>query len=313
MRKLNIKISKKTKNLIFLSNFIKDYQVGLTPNPDILCNRQIKFNLFFQHATETLNCDAIATGHYAQTSFGSFLEKFKDDEDVRLLKAEDTFKDQTFFLSQVPQSALRRCMFPVGSMNKHEVKEIADKIGLDKIARKKESIGICFIGDRTFQSFINEYIDVAPGNFVDVDTGKIVGTHLGIHNWTLGQRCNIAGSLKPLFVQRKDPGTSTIYVAAGTENPFLWTDMLYTQNPFWIRNSPFEFKNLFNCEFRFQHTKPLTKCTIYKANATGDKLLIKLDEPLRSITPGQYAVFYKDNECLGSSRIISPGPTLHFR
>lgn len=259
-----------------------------------------------------MKCDAIATGHYAKSSFGAFLENFKEGSDVKLLQAEDTFKDQTFFLSQVPQLALRRSMFPVGTLNKHQVKEIADEIGLHRIAKKKESIGICFIGSRTFQKFINDYIDVNPGNFVDIDTGKVVGTHLGIHNWTLGQRCNIHSALKAFFVYRKDPQTSTIYVAGGTNHPFLWTDIFYTKEPFWISKSPLKSRNLLNCQFRFQHTKPLTNCIIYKANSTGDKLLVKLDKPLRSITPGQYAVFYKDDECLGSSRIFDSGPSINF-
>lgn len=204
-------------------------------------------------------------------------------------------------------------MFPIGTLNKHEVKDIADKIGLHRIARKKESIGICFIGDRTFQTFINDYIDVKPGNFVDIDSGKVVGTHQGIHTWTIGQRCNISGVPKAYFVYRKDLQASTIYVAAGTDHPFLWTDMFYTNDPVWIGKSPLESTNLLNCQFRFQHTKPLTNCTIYKSNAAGDKLLIKLEKPLRSLTPGQYAVFYKDQECLGSSRIVNSGPSINFR
>lgn len=295
------------------SNFIKDYQEGLTPNPDILCNRQIKFNLFFKHAIDNLKFDAIATGHYAQTSFGSFLEHYEDSKEVRLMQSRDTFKDQTFFLSQVPQSSLRRCMFPIGSMNKYEVKEIADKINLHKIARKKESIGICFIGDRTFQTFISDYINEKPGNFVDIDSGKVVGTHRGIHNWTLGQRCNISGVSKAFFVYRKDPETSTVYVASGTDHKFLWTDIFYTKEPFWLGKSPMESQNILSCQFRFQHTHPLSDCILYKSNVSGDKLMIRLDEPQRSITPGQYAVFYKDNECLGSSRIYDSGPSINFR
>lgn len=295
------------------SNFIKDYQEGRTPNPDILCNRQIKFNLFFKHATDVLKCDAIATGHYARSSFGNFLENYKDDVDVRLLQAEDLFKDQTFFLSQVPQPALRRCMFPVGTLNKHQVKEIANEIGLNAIVKKKESIGICFVGERNFQDFINDYVDVSPGNFIDIDTGNVVGTHKGLHNWTLGQRCNISGCLKPFFVYRKDLESSTIFVAAGTDHPFLWTDIFFAKDPFWIRSSPLSSSNLLACQFRFQHTKPLTNCTIYKANPAGDKLLITLEKPLRSITPGQYAVFYKEDECLGSARIFNSGPSINFR
>lgn len=257
-----------------------------------------------------LKCDAIATGHYAKTSFGNYLEHYEPDQDVKLLESGDKFKDQTFFLSQVPQDALKRCMFPLGDLNKHQVKEIAKQIGLRRIAQKKESTGICFIGNRTFQSFISDYVDIKPGDMVDVDNGIIVGKHEGIHNWTLGQRCKIQGVKKPYFVYRKDPSTSTIFVAAGTDHPLLWTDTFYTSEPFWIRKSPFEdSKNLFKCQFRFQHTKPLTNCTIYKSEDAAEKLLIVLDKPLRSITPGQFAVFYKDGECLGSSRITSPCPS----
>jgi tRNA (5-methylaminomethyl-2-thiouridylate)-methyltransferase len=228
------------------------------------------------------------------------------------LEATDTFKDQTFFLSQVPEKYLRKTMFPVGEYSKHRVKEMASEIGLPKISKKKESTGICFIGDRTFQDFISEYIDVKPGNFVDINSGKIVGQHLGIHNWTLGQRAKIGGQKKPYFVCRKDVESSTIYVAAGTNHPSLYSDMLYTQDPHWINDSPFKDGNYLICSFRFQHTKPLTKCLIYKANEAGNRLILKLEKPLRSMTPGQFAVFYKDGECLGSSRILEAGPSRNF-
>jgi tRNA-5-taurinomethyluridine 2-sulfurtransferase len=157
------------------SNFIREYQEGFTPNPDILCNRIIKFDLFYKHAVENLGCDALATGHYAKTSFGSFLENFKKNDDVALLEAADTFKDQTFFLSQVPQEALRRCMFPIGSMEKLQVRKIAEKIGMHSIARKNESTGLCFVGKRSFQSFITDFIEDKPGHFVDIDTGEVIG------------------------------------------------------------------------------------------------------------------------------------------
>lgn len=290
----------------FCRNFISEYQEGLTPNPDVLCNRVIKYNLFYKYATERFGCDAIATGHYAKTSFGDFLENYKSNEDVKLLEAADTFKDQTFFLSQVPQNALKHCMFPVGSLKKREVKQIAQEIGLKSIARKDESTGLCFVGKRTFQSFIAEFIDDNPGKFVDIETGKVIGEHRGIHHWTLGQRTRLLGP-KGYFVYKKDPVNRIIYAVSGTEHPLLFSDIFYTANPFWIRKNPFVDRNLLECEFRFQHTKPKVKCKIYQANADGSKLLIKLDEPLRSISPGQYAVLYKDGECLGSSRITDSG------
>lgn len=229
---------------------------------------------------------------------------------MRLLQSADTFKDQTFFLSQVPQVALRRCMFPIGNLNKHEVKQIARDIGLDYVARKKESIGICFVGDRNFARFIEEYIDMKVGKFIDIDTGKVVGEHKGVHYWTLGQRCNISGCLKAYFVCRKDVESSVIYVAAGTDHPFMHSDIFYTREPVWIGKSPLDERNFIKCQFRFQHTKPLTECTIYRANSDGSRLIVKLAEPLRSITPGQYAVFYDGRECLGSSRIFNFLPSI---
>jgi tRNA (5-methylaminomethyl-2-thiouridylate)-methyltransferase len=292
-------------NEIF-TNFIREYEEGLTPNPDVLCNRVIKYNLFYKSAIEKFNCDAIATGHYARTSFGNFLENYKDNEDVRLKEAADTFKDQTFFLSQVPQNALRRCMFPVGSLNKLEVKQIAEEIGLKTIAKKNESTGLCFVGKRSFQSFIAEFIEDKPGNFVDIDTGKVIGVHSGVHHWTLGQRTKMWGP-KGYFVYKKDPSTRTIYATSGTEHHLLFSDIFFTANPFWISKDPFAHANLLECQFRFQHTKPKINCKVFKANKEGSKLLIKLDEPLRSISPGQYAVLYKDGECLGSSRITDSG------
>lgn len=158
----------------YCSHFLKEYESGLTPNPDILCNRCVKFDRFYNYAMQHLNVDAICTGHYARSSFGPFLENFAEASgttflrwqnclfkillfsDVKLLNAKDTFKDQTFFLSQIPQSALRRTMFPLGELLKEEVKQIAREAGMDRISRKKESTGICFVGKRNFNEFIRE-------------------------------------------------------------------------------------------------------------------------------------------------------------
>ncbi|XP_063700876.1 mitochondrial tRNA-specific 2-thiouridylase 1 [Culicoides brevitarsis] len=289
-------------NQVF-ENFLNDYSEGLTPNPDILCNKNIKFNLFFKQAVEKFRGDAFATGHYARTSFGSFLEKFEPNKKVKLLQAVDSFKDQTFFLSQISQEALRRTMFPVGNLQKSQVKEIASQLGWKRILEKRESVGVCFVGRRNFQDFIAEYIDDQPGNFVDFDTGVTVGTHRGIHHWTLGQGCNLGGFKKPYFVHSKDKLTNRIYVVAGTDHKTLKADTIFTSEAIWI-NKP-EFRgNIFKCKFRFQHTKPLTNCIIYQLS--DGKLFVKLEKALRAITPGQYAVFYTDDECLGSARIRRP-------
>ncbi|XP_069694027.1 mitochondrial tRNA-specific 2-thiouridylase 1 isoform X2 [Periplaneta americana] len=195
-------------------NLLEDYQNGYTPNPDILCNGHIKFDKFLKYAQDNLDADAIATGHYASTTFGSFLENCDFSAGVHLLKPRDLFKDQTFFLSQVSQIPLQKTMFPLANLTKTQVKKIASEYGMDYISKKKESSGICFIGTRHFQNFISEYLNDSPGYFRDIDSGVIVGRHAGIHHWTIGQRCRIGGQLKPYYVARKEPKNNDIFVYA---------------------------------------------------------------------------------------------------
>lgn len=156
-----------------------------------------------------------------------------------------------------------------------------------------------------------QYIPDKVGDFIDFDTGAVIGQHLGFHHWTIGQRCRIAGSLKGYFVMHKLSQQNIIIVTSGTDHLALHTDILYTDKPHWINGKPFEIENvsIFRCMFRFQHTKPLIDCMLYY-DKKDDSLIVKLSSPLRAITPGQYAVFYKNNECLGSARIIQPGPSL---
>lgn len=269
----------------------------------MLCNKFIKFNHFYKYALEDLSADAIATGHYANSSFGPFLEKFDGQKSAKLLKAKDSFKDQTFFLSQISQQALNKTMFPLAEKLKKEVKSIASDIGLDFLARKRESTGICFIGNRHFPDFISEYVDDRLGNFVDLDSGKTIGTHRGLHHWTVGQGCRLGGHLKPYFVADKEVASNTIFVASGTDHPALFSTELLTGVPHWIDGDQ-ELVGLpeFRSEFRFQHTKPLVPCTVKRSSGG---LAITLDSPLRAITPGQYAVLYHKEECLGSARILS--------
>ncbi|XP_053608760.1 mitochondrial tRNA-specific 2-thiouridylase 1 isoform X1 [Plodia interpunctella] len=281
---------------------LKEYESGLTPNPDILCNRYIKFDSFFEHCRNNLGLDAIATGHYANTSFGPFLEQYSENEGVRLLQPKDKFKDQTFFLSQVKQFSLRRCMFPLANLLKSQVREIAKSEGLLNVATKKDSTGICFIGKKRFQDFIEEYIETKRGNFIDIDTGQIVGEHSGLHKWTVGQRCCLADWKDAYFIFKKDLDTNNIYVVAGTNHPAIRNDICFTRKPHWIYNEPQELSrgDMLYCSFRFQHTKPLVPCRIVN-NSEG--LTIYLDRKLRAITEGQYGVLYKDGECLGSAKI----------
>ncbi|KAL0120791.1 hypothetical protein PUN28_008465 [Cardiocondyla obscurior] len=291
------------------SDLVDKYQNGYTPNPDILCNKNIKFDKFFHLARKKFQADAIAMGHYAQTSFGPYLENYKPNTNVHLLQALDGNKDQTFFLSQVPQQTLRYCMFPLGNYLKSDVKMMAIEAGLHQIARKKESMGICFVGKREFPDFIAEYIKDKPGDYIDLDSGLRLGGHNGIHKLTIGQRSKISGLSKPYFIYTKNQESNTITVVRGTDHPALYSQFLITQEVHWISEEPRELKlnNVLNCNFRFQHRKPLVACKVYKVS--NDRLLIRLDAPLRAITKGQYAVLYCGEECLGSSIISYPGPS----
>ncbi|XP_038212564.1 mitochondrial tRNA-specific 2-thiouridylase 1 isoform X2 [Zerene cesonia] len=250
---------------------LKEYESGLTPNPDILCNRYIKFDSFFEHCRNNLSVDAIATGHYADTSFGPFLEHYKEDQ-TRYLKSE--------------------------------VREIARQEGLINVASKRDSTGICFIGKKRFKNFIDEFIPEKKGNFIDIDTGQIVGEHSGIHKWTVGQRCCLCNWRDAYFVFKKDIVTNNIYVVPGTKHPALWNNLCFTNIPHWICEEPIELtKNgVLKCFFRFQHTKLLVPCRVVK-NTEG--LTILLDHKLRALTEGQFGVLYKDGECLGSAKITN--------
>ncbi|KAK7867819.1 hypothetical protein R5R35_008263 [Gryllus longicercus] len=292
------------------SYLLNDYIAGYTPNPDIMCNRKIKFDAFYNYARHELGADAIATGHYARTTYGDFLQDYKKSLGVRLLRAVDTFKDQTFFLSQVKQEPLQRTMFPLGNICKSEVKRIAMDAGLNTFAKKKESTGICFIGTRNFQNFISEYVEERKGNFIDVESGCVIGEHNGVHNWTLGQRCRIAGVKERYYTVKKDSSSQTIYVASGKDHPALFTQSFTASEVHWIHSVPKDLTEygILLCQFRFQHTKPLLNCCVVALSES--TIFVKLELPLKAVTPGQYAVFYKEQECLGSSRILYVGPSL---
>lgn len=289
-------------NYVFM-DFIADYEKGLTPNPDVLCNKYIKFDKLLEYSLKEIGADALATGHYANNSFGPYLQHYDCSSKPRLLIAADSRKDQTFFLSQISNHALKKTMFPLAKMQKKMVKEIARQNNLYHVADKKESQGICFIGPRKFQEFISEYISPEKGNFIDIDTGKVVGEHNGIHQWTVGQKCRIGGLRIPYYVVKKD-SNNDIIVASGHNHPALFNSVVSTGLPHWIHTEPEDLKNgqVLTCWMRFQHGKPLTGCLITKCFDGG--LEVKLDQSLRALTPGQYCVFYKDNECLGSARIL---------
>ena len=309
---------------------LEGYKKGLTPNPDILCNSRVKFTHFFDYALNDIGCDAIATGHYARNSFGEDLEHSRDDQRAELLKSVDRTKDQTFFLSQVPQKALRKTIFPVGELTKPVVKQIAKGAGFTEIAEKKESMGICFVGKkvgpggRGFQEFISEYLVDKPGKFVDLDTGLEVGSHTGVHQWTIGQRCKINRDEDAYFVVSKDTGTDDIMVVNESQHPALYTETFFTSEPHWIGAPPEGLRSRLSSrqvqtEFRFQNQAPLTPCVVsFGMKSTSNwesmdqsSLVVSVAEPLRAVSPGQFAAFYQGDVCLGSARIERPGPSLY--
>jgi len=322
-----VNLVKQYWNEVF-NDLIEDYSQGLTPNPDILCNSRVKFTHFYDHAVNVIGCDAIATGHYARNSYGSDLEFRDSNQRAKLLKSIDRVKDQTFFLSQMPQSALQRTMFPVGEITKDVVKKIAAQAGFPHIANKKESMGICFIGKKSapgkrgFQEFIAEYVDEKEGVFVDIDTGEVVGTHKGVHQWTLGQRTGLRKKDLGYFIVSKNVDTQEILVASGIDHPGLFCENFYTDSTHWIAGAPEGVKSGRNidCEFRFQNMHPLTQCNIRHYMSTSpsgnwenqsEGLLVSIAEPIRAVTPGQFSVFYQGDVCLGSARITRPGPSLY--
>ncbi|KAL4624921.1 mitochondrial tRNA-specific 2-thiouridylase 1 isoform X1 [Arapaima gigas] len=310
------------------SNLLKEYQSGRTPNPDILCNKHIKFKHLFQYSVNTLGADAMATGHYARTSQEDeevfqqrdpplprtlFRDRFKIRNPVRLYQGADRLKDQTFFLSQISQDALQRTLFPLAGLTKDFVKKMAAEAGFQHLLNKKESMGICFIGERNFEDFILQYLEPQPGNFVSVEDGKIMGTHNGWFTFTLGQRARIAGQRDAWFVVDKDVGTGEVFVAPGTNHPALYRDTLRTNRFHWIAEEPpmeLARSKMMDCHFRFQHQMPLVPCTV-TLNEDGS-VWVTTHQPMRAITLGQFAVLYRGEECLGSGKITRLGPTLHM-
>lgn len=281
------------------SQLLDGYENGITPNPDILCNKHIKFGALFDYAINTLKVDWLATGHYAKLQYSR--------NGVRLMKAKDLNKDQTFFLSQVREEALRKTLFPVGDILKSDVKKLAEKSGLIHFAEKKESFGICFIGNRKFKDFISEYISTPPGVMVDIDTGRRVCKHKGIHLWTLGQCIHQPSQSSAYYVCDINPASNIIYVAAGRDHPSLDCHQIFCAKPHWIsgrHQKLMKTHQVLVCDVRTRHRANFTKCNIMFFGDKG-KLVVDLAEPISGlVAPGQYAVFYDGNECLGSAMIV---------
>ena len=275
-------------------DFLNEYRIGRTPNPDILCNREIKFKTFLENSQD-LGANYMATGHYVDKDFveGKF----------RLLKGQDNNKDQSYFLYSITQEQLAYSLFPLGKIAKPEVRKIAQDLDLI-VADKKDSVGICFIGEKDFQKFLTSYIKPNPGNIVD-DKGKIIGKHTGLMYYTIGQRQGLGiGGVKdapqlPWFVAAKGHKNNELIAVQSGDNPLLESIELIASNVNWISGQKPNFP--LTCKAKNRYRQSDQECTIYQHDDKHVK--VKFENQQRAVTPGQSVVFYQDNVCLGGGII----------
>lgn len=279
-------------------HFLEEYKAGRTPNPDILCNREIKFKAFLEYAVE-LGADYIATGHYVRRG--------EVDGHIRLLKGLDNNKDQSYFLHQVGEEEISRTLFPVGELEKPEVRRLAEEHDLIT-HNKKDSTGICFIGERRFSDFLKQYLPAQPGK-IETPNGDVIGDHTGLMYYTIGQRQGLQiGGLKdypeePWFVGGKDLDRNVLIAVQGKQNDLLFTDWLTADEIFWINGKAPALP--YQCHAKVRYRQSDQVCTIHAAEDGGYR--IEFDEPQRAITPGQSVVIYADDICLGGGVIEQTG------
>lgn len=275
-------------NYVF-KNFIEEYEKGRTPNPDILCNKYIKFDYFLSFAKEK-GFDYIATGHYF---------KAVEENGVRhYYKAADLNKDQSYFLAQVSKSALDKSLFPLADINKTDVRRIAHELNLD-IADKKDSTGICFIGERNFRQFLKNYIPMKKGKIIDIDTLEVVGEHEGVYYYTIGQRkgFGVGGNKGPYYCVGKDVKKNILYLTSVDNEEYLDSDSCLIEGINWIEDIPDEM----DIEAKFRYRQQDNKVHIKKISETS--AILTYPQKIKAVTPGQQAVFYKDGMLLGGGVI----------
>lgn len=280
------------------AHFLEEYGAGRTPNPDILCNKEIKFKAFLDHA-RAQGADAIATGHYVRSG--------RDHDEVSLLRGLDSNKDQSYFLYTLNQHQLGSSLFPVGGMEKPLVRQLAQRAGFH-VHSKKDSTGICFIGERKFSAFLAEYLPAQPGDIV-TDAGDTIGSHNGLMFYTLGQRQGLGiGGLSsatdsPWYVLDKDLSGNRLVVGQGHDHPALLRTRLTAHDVHWVHNTPPE--QTFRCTAKVRYRQQDQSVTVEQNNA--DTLILEFDQSVRAATPGQSVVFYDAEQCLGGA-VISDLP-----
>jgi tRNA-specific 2-thiouridylase len=290
----SVNFSEEYKNNVF-NDFVAEYKMGHTPNPDILCNREIKFKVFFEKA-KSFGADFLATGHYCQS--------LNEDGHTKLVKGLDRNKDQTYFLYAIKEHVLKDVMFPIGHLPKPKVRAIAEKFNLITFD-KKDSTGICFIGERNFKEFLSNYIKGQKGKFVNLDNEREMGTHDGMCFYTIGQRkgLGLGGPGGPWFVAKKDIDNNIVYVVEGEENPALYADELVATEISWIGEGP---SLPLKCMAKIRYRQADQECLIEKQ---GDDLHIRFMKPQRAIAIRQSIVIYRGDICLGGAIIKQSGQT----
>lgn len=282
--------------------FLDEYKAGRTPNPDVMCNKEIKFKAFLDHAL-SLGADYVATGHYAQVR--------QTNGHYELLRGVDQNKDQSYFLNQLSEDVLRRVMFPLGNLTKKEVRAIAEEHEL-VTAKKKDSTGICFIGERDFKEFLSEYLPAQPGEMKTL-AGEVKGEHDGLMYYTIGQRqgLGIGGAGEPWFVVGKNLEENVLYVEQGFNNPYLYSDSLIATDVNWI--NPDRIEQSFTCTAKFRYRQKDSGVRVKILD--DERVHVQFDDLERAVTPGQSVVLYDGEVCLGGGtidKIMKDGKTLDY-
>ena len=264
--------------------FLDELKKGRTPNPDIMCNKYIKFDMFAKEAKK-LGTDYIATGHYARL------------KDGKLLRGIDSNKDQTYFLCQVSKEQFENVLFPIGDMEKPEVRKIAEEYDLIT-AKKKDSTGICFIGERNFKNFLKNYLPNQPGKVVNIETNEVIGKHIGLMNYTIGQRkgLNIGGTEDKMFVVGKDINNNILYICLGEDNEYLISTSCIVDNINYL-----EEEKITKCTAKFRYRQQDIPVELEWLD--NNEILVQYPQGVKSVTPGQACVFYNGEECLGGGII----------
>jgi len=276
------------------SYFLDEYKKGRTPNPDVFCNKYIKFDSFRKFALDH-GFDRIAMGHYAK--------KVAEGEVEYLYKASDKNKDQSYFLSQIDEEQIKSCLFPLSDITKPQVREIAHQLGLASVMDKKDSTGVCFIGERNFKKFLSNYFPATPGDVIDGATGKKIGRHIGVLYYTLGQRHGLGiGGVKgegdgAWFIYKKDVKKNILYVANGAEGELLDSDSCLVNEVNWIGPKPLE---PIHVGVKFRYRQPDQMCTL---SFKGKDIFLVYDHHVKAVTPGQIAVIYEGEKMRGGGKI----------